>query len=137
MAVKSNRYIYFQPNKKDIKDNFGDCAIRSICRAENIDWLTAYDLMWKISRQVQSPMNCKYGFEHIVKTLGYKYQGISNKKGTKRPTVDSFAMGHKKGTYICVVANHYVTIVDGYFYDTWDSGNRSLYGVWCKESTAE
>lgn len=129
---KSTRWKYYQPNKKDLKDNYGDCAVRCICKAENIEWLDAYDIMYKISREIQCPLNVKFGFEAIVKALGYEYVGISNKKGTKRPTVQTFAKQNPEGVYICVVANHYVTVADGYFYDTWDSGEKSLYGYWVK-----
>ena len=125
-------YRYFQPNKLDIKDDYGDCAIRSVAKAENISWLEAYDMMYKYSREVQCPMNCKHGFEHILKQLGYTYTGISNKKGTTRPTVFEFCGKHKIGTSICVVANHYVTIQDGHYYDTWDSGYKCMYGYWEK-----
>ena len=125
-------YQYYQPNKLDLKDNYGDCAIRVLCKTENTSWLETYDLMYKLSREIQCPMNCKYGFEHIVKSLGYNYTGISNKKGSKRPTVLNFAKNHKDGTYICVVANHYVAIENGIYYDTWDSGNCCLYGYWKK-----
>lgn len=129
----SNKYYkYFQPNKKDLKDNYGDCAIRCICKAEEIQWLDAYDIMYKLSREVQAPLNCKVGFEHIVKTLGYTYGKITNKKGSKRPTVKQFTKEHKEGTYILVVANHYVTVVDGIYYDTWDCGDCCLYGYWIK-----
>ena len=130
--AKSTRWKYYQPNKKDLKDKCGDCAVRSICKAEGLEWLDAYDLMHKISREVYDVLNSKKGFEHILKTLGYTYTGISNKKGTTRPTVNSFALEHKEGTYVCIVANHYVTVQDGYFYDTWDSGSCSLYGYWEK-----
>jgi hypothetical protein len=125
-----NMYKYFQPNKKDLKDRYGDCAIRALCKAQNMEWLDAYDLMWKLTREVQCPFNSKYGFESIMKQLGYTYGGISNKKGTVRPSVRQFAKQNPKGTYICVVANHYVTIVDGDYYDTWDSGSSSMYGYW-------
>lgn len=132
IVVASRNYKYFQPNKMDLKDNYGDCAIRCICKAEEMKWLDAYDMMWKISREVMCPMNCKHGFEHILKSLGYTYTGISNKKGSKRPTVDKFAKENKTGTHICVVANHYVAVVDGMYHDTWDSGECSLYGYWSK-----
>ena len=131
--AKSTRWKYYQPNKMDLKDNYGDCAVRTICKAEDMEWLEAYDLMYKLSREVQSPLNCKQGFEHILKNLGYTYTGISNKKGSKRPTVNEFALAYKEGTYVCVVASHYVAVQEGYFYDTWDSGNKSLYGYWLKE----
>ena len=131
--MSSRNYKYYQPNKKDLKDNYGDCAVRAFMKAEGYEsWVDAYDKMWEISREVQCPMNCKHGFEHIMKTLGYTYTGVSNKKGSKRPTVDSFAKNHKQGTYVCIVANHYVTVADGYYYDIWDCGEKSLYGYWEK-----
>ena len=101
-------FKYFQPNKLDLKDNYGDCAVRSICKAEDLSWLDAYDMMYRLSREVQCPMNCKSGFEYILKERGYTYAGISNKKGSRRPRVKEFARQHKEGTYILVVANHYV-----------------------------
>lgn len=127
-------YKYYQPNEKDIKDNYGDCAVRAICLVENISWLEAYDIMYKYSREVQSPMNCKVGFENIMKNLGYTYEGISNKKGSKRPTVDKISkVLHKENKKaIAVVSNHYVGVKDGNYYDTWDSGYKSLYGYWFK-----
>ena len=76
-------YKYFQPNDKDLKDKYGDCAVRAVCVVENLSWLDAYDIMYKYSRKVQSPMNCKIGFEEIMQQLGYTYVGVSNKKGTK------------------------------------------------------
>ena len=130
--MASRNYKYYQPNKMDLKDNYGDCAIRTICKSENLDWLDAYDLMYHYSREVQCPMNCKHGFEYILKKLGYTYTPISNKKGTKRPTVDRFSKDHNNGTFILVVANHYVCSKDGNYYDTWDSGDKSLYGYWTK-----
>lgn len=126
------RYQYFQPNKLDLKDESGDCAVRAVCKAEGLNWLDAYDIMYKYSREVQSPMNCKVGFEHIMRSLGYTYHGVSNKKGSKRPTVDSFAKDHKGGTFILVVSNHYVCCQDGIYHDIWDSGRKSLYGYWEK-----
>ena len=62
----------------------------------------------------------------------FEYVGISNKKGSKRPTVESFTKEHKEGTYFLSVANHAVASVDGYFYDKWDSGDCCLYGYWKK-----
>lgn len=55
--------------------------------------------------------------------------GFVIKKGNKRPTVAGFATEHKKkkkkGAYILKVANHVVAVVDGIYYDTWDSGDKS------------
>ena len=126
-------YVFFQPNALDKKNEVGDCAVRSICCAENLEWLEAYDLMSKYAREVWSPFNCKKGYEHILSKLGYTYHSIGRpKKGQKRPTVESFAKEHKKGIFLPIVANHYVCIKNGDWYDTWRSDNLSVYGYWEK-----
>lgn len=28
----SKRFVYFQPNKKDLKDKVGDCQVRAFCK---------------------------------------------------------------------------------------------------------
>ena len=60
---------------------------------------------------------------------------ITGKKGSTRPTVDGFAKEHPKGTYILNVAHHVVACVDGKYYDTWDSGYKSLYGYYEEEGS--
>lgn len=127
-------YKYFQPNKKDLKDKASDCQIRALCKALDIDWLEAFDLTIPICREIQS--YTIFGGSDVkrvnesLKRLGFDYTGVSNTKGTKRPTVKSFANAHKTGRYILRVAHHVVACVDGVYYDTWDSGSCSLYGYY-------
>ena len=64
--------------------------------------------------------------------MGFRYVGISNKKGSKRPTVEGFTKSNKLGKFVLVVAHHLVASVDGTYYDTWDSGDKSMYGYWEK-----
>ena len=64
--------------------------------------------------------------------LGFTYTGVSNKKGSKRPTIDEFAKAHKNGTYVVTVAHHVVCVKDGKYYDTWDSGDNCMYGYYTR-----
>lgn len=124
-------FQYYQPNKKDLKDKYGDCTIRALSKALNITWLEAYDAMVPICReyQVSNIFDCPISErKEMLSSLGFTYYGVSNKKGTKRPTVKSFAKDNPKGTYIVNVSHHVVAVVDGTYYDTWDSGKCSLYG---------
>ena len=129
--MASKHYCYYQPNKKDVKDKFGDCTIRALSKALGCSWIEAFDIMIPLCREAQVP-NIFFAPANIrnplVESLGFKYAGISNKRGTKRPTVESFAKEHPHGVYICNVANHEVTVVDGKYYDTWDSGWCCMYG---------
>ena len=128
-------FKYFQPNEKDLKDKVGDCQVRAFCKALDLTWLEAFDLTIPICRELQTYTifdGCRSMTREAMDRLGFDYTGISNKKGTKRPTVKSFAKDHRDGTYIVVVANHVVAVKDGFYWDTWDSGECSLYGFYTK-----
>ena len=131
--MASKRYVYYQPNAKDIKDEYGDCQVRALSKALGVSWLEAFDLTIPICREVQTYTifggTCDIGKQNLAR-LGFEYHGISNKRGTTRPTVDSFAKAHPHGSYILKAAHHVVACVDGKYYDTWDSGYKSLYGYY-------
>lgn len=128
---KKKLFVYYQPNKKDLKDVYGDCVIRALTKALDKDWLTVFDEMQPLSREMQVPFNCKPCYEaYLQDCYGMRYTGISNKKGTTRPTVYTFAAEHAVGTYVLRLANHLVTVKDGHYHDTWDCGEKCLYGYW-------
>lgn len=131
--MKSANYKYYQPNRKDLKDRVGDCQVRAFCKVFNIEWLEAFDLTIPICRELQTYTIFDCDLEktkEAMSRLGFIYHPVTVTKGTKRPTVQSFARSHKEGRYIVKVAHHVVAVVDGVFYDTWDSGYKSLYGYY-------
>lgn len=130
--MASRNYKYYQPNKKDLKDEYGDCVVRSLTKAVNKEWMQVFEELLPYARELQCMPNGKSCYEKYLTDNGFEYIGISNKKGSKRPTVDRFAKDHKNGIYVLVVASHLVSVVDGIYYDTWDSGKKCLYGYWEK-----
>jgi len=133
--MSKKRYVYYQPNEKDLKDKYGDCQVRALSKALGISWLEAFDLTIPICREVQTYTifggSCDIGKHNLAK-LGFEYHGVSNKRGAKRPTVDSFAKEHPEGSFILKVAHHVVACVGGKYYDTWDCGDCCLYGYYEK-----
>ena len=129
-------YKYYQPNRMDLKDKYGDCTIRALSKALNLSWVDAFEKTIPFCREYQ----CTNIFDmprkltnKVMEELGFEYHGVSNASGTKRPTVKSFAKNHRHGTFILNVAHHEVAVVDGVYYDTWDSGSKSLYGYYEKK----
>ncbi len=51
-------------------------------------------------------------------------------------TVKEFARKHKTGTFLLDVrsgfGSHCVTVVDGVYHDTWDSGDKLIFRYWAK-----
>lgn len=131
MAVKTKtRNKYYNPNPS--KKETGDCVVRALCKATDKDWDAIYKELFELGFELKVMPNSDEAWKEYVKRNGFIHHKISNKKGSKRPTVASFAKEHKEGTFVLNVANHIVTVKDGYYFDTWDCGHKSLYGFYEK-----
>lgn len=125
-------YCYYQPNKKDIKDEYGDCTIRALSAALSLTWLETFDLVVPIERKYQvanifgAPLKTR---KEMLEELGFTYHPVSRKK---KPTVKEFSEKHKRGIYILNIRGHEVACINGNYYDTWDSGKKALYGYFEK-----
>lgn len=128
--AKRELYKYYQPNDVDLKDRYYDDPIRALTKLLDISWLEAFDEIVPVARKMQCSIMEKTCCERLLSEKGFVYQGISNKKGSNRPTVEEFARDHKEGRYFLTLANHCVACVDGTYYNTWDCGWKSLYGYW-------
>ena len=125
-----SRYVYYQPNEKDLKDRYGDCAIRAICKATNSDWLSVFDGLYQYARTAQCLLNHKPAFEPYLKDKGFVY-----KSTPKHPKVKELAKDID-GTVIAYVrvgfSTHLVCIENKDWYDTWNSGDKKVFGYYEK-----
>ena len=124
------RNRYFNPNP--LKKDTGDCVVRAMVKATGKDWDTVYNELFQLGFELKVMPNSDEAWKEYLERNGFIKHKITNKKGSKRPTVQSFSEKNKKGTFVLNVANHIVTCEDGYYYDVWDSGEKSLYGYWEK-----
>jgi len=124
-------YVYYQPNKKDKKDEVGDCVIRAICKATGKEWVEVFDGLCEHARINQCLPNQKQAYEPYLEALGFVYKPL--KCRPTMATVMEFRRGFKD-TAICNVrvgyGSHFVTVQDGQVFDTWDSSEYKMYGYW-------
>ena len=52
-------------------------------------------------------------------------------------TVKDFCEEHPEGTYILATGSHVVAVIDGDYYDTWDSGDEIPIYFWEEAQDAE
>lgn len=129
-----SKYKYYQPNKKDVKDECCDCVIRALTKALEKEWVEVFDELVVYARDLQSMPNDKKVYEVYLKDKGFEWVGLKAQKGKKRLTPETFCKQHKTGTYILRLSNHIVTVVDGQYFDTWDCGESCVYGYWKSHS---
>lgn len=126
-----NRYIFSNPNPSNTRQSC-DCVVRAISHALNLSWDTTYRDLCDLGFALKRMPNDRDTYRTYLSNAGMKRTGISNKKGSTRPTVASFASSHSSGVYILEIAHHLVTVRDGHYYDTWDCGRKCLYGYWSR-----
>lgn len=105
-----------------------DCTVRAVALARGIPYDSAYELMAGEGRK------CSAGFD-VVKWLDK--QDWANKisfpavTGQKRMNPVSFTDAYPNGIYICRVAKHVFTVIDGVVQDTFVSRpDRCIYTAW-------
>ena len=71
-------FVYYNPNplykapkagKPQKKWRIGDCAVRAICKATDMCWLSAYRFASDSALKVFEPFNCSFGFAQVMKDL--------------------------------------------------------------------
>ena len=131
-------YQYYQPNKKDLKDEQGDCSIRALSKFFDVSWVEAFDMLVGYARETQTIINSISNIKLCLEDKGIPYVSVYKPKEKKKTTVSSFVKTHKDGTYILYVRSgfrtHLVCCQDGKYFDTWDCGERIVYGYFEKRN---
>lgn len=126
-------WVYYNPNPTGKR--VGDCSIRAVTKATGDDWDTAYcGITLKGYEEKNMPSsNAVWG--SYLRKKGFKRQMIPD-ECPDCYTVEQFCKDHPKGMFVVAVQNHVLTVVDGDYYDAWDSGNEiPIFYYYKKEET--
>ena len=119
---------YANPNPKN--KHVGDCVIRAVSLAFDKTWVDAYmDIIAEGLRQLDMP-SANHVWATYLLNKGCRMADISPLENW---TIASFTGAHPEGTYILATGSHVVTVIDGDYYDTWDSGSETPIFVFWKE----
>lgn len=117
-------YKYWNPNPNHQNSN-GDCVVRAISKIMNRSWDQVYiDLCiqgyiqkdWGNSNSVWDSYLREHGF--VRKVVPNICPGCY--------TVKDFCRDNPIGEYILAMGDHVVAVVDGNYYDSYDSGNEAV-----------
>lgn len=123
-------FIFKNPNPEKL--HVGDCVIRAISILTGKTWENVF-----IELCIQGLLACDMPssnnvWHEYLKLLGYKLHPIiSSCPGCY--TVRDFCGEHFKGSYLLGTGTHAIAVIDGNYYDTWDSGDEAPIYYWTKE----
>lgn len=135
--------MYIRYNDNPFNLDVGDCVIRAISTALNYNWFMVHDELSFLSRKMADMPSSNRVWKQYLINKGYHETQINN-TCPKCLTVDEFCRQHPKGRYILstaeytkardnliVTGTHVVAVIDGDYYDTWDSGQDVPLSYFC------
>jgi hypothetical protein len=120
-------YELYNPNP--MKRNVGDCSVRAISKALNTDWETAYITIMLNGYAMCDMPSSDAVFGSVLRQNGFKRAIVPN-SCPDCYTIADFCKENPEGKYVLGTGGHVVAVVDGNYYDSWDSGQEIPLYVW-------
>lgn len=114
-------YVPYNANPE--RNLVGDCVIRAVSKVTGQDWEKTYidiALQGFMMRDMPSSNNV---WDAYLYTKGFNRRIIPN-TCPDCYTVKDFCNDNPRGTFLLATGTHVIAVVDGNYYDTWDSGNE-------------
>lgn len=118
-------YIPYNPNPAGRSTS--DCVTRAISKLMDLDWDTAFLKLSLMAYAKKDNLEKKHVWGDFLRLNGYVKHHIPD-MCPECYTVKDFCYDHPYGRYLLRIddpyGRHVVTVVDGDYYDSWDSGNE-------------
>ena len=123
-------YIPYNPNP--VRNYVGDCVIRAISKVTNKDWDTTYLNVAMQGFAMKDMPSANHVWGAYLLSEGFTRYMIAN-TCPECYTVKDFALDNPRGTYLLATGTHVVAVIDGNYYDSWDSGQEIPIYYWHRE----
>lgn len=120
-------YIYVNPNPRGAL--IGDCAVRAIAVALGITWDDSYRLLSDYGFMLKNLPNADSVWGAVLMDNGYSRKAIPDTCPACY-TIRDFCHDHPQGTFVVGTGSHVVAVIDGNYYDSWDSGDEVPIMYW-------
>ena len=113
----------------------GDCAIRAVAKALNIDWEQAYALVSSAGYSMGDMPSSNSVWGAVLRQHGFYRKSIPD-NCPDCYTAEDFLRDNPKGIYVLGFGQHVATAVDGTLYDSWNSLREIPQYVWYRKDKA-
>ena len=123
-------YQYYNPNPTG-RSSAGDCAVRAVAKALDVDWEKAYAMIAVNGFRMGDVISSNSVWGSVLRMHGFYRENLPN-FCPDCYTIRKFAKDNPVGVYVVGTGNHVVTVIDGIYYDSWDSGDEIPLYFWTK-----
>lgn len=103
--------------------------MRAISKALNQDWETTYAGLSFFGFSLSDMPSSNSVWGAYLRRKGF-LRHLVDDHGQDIYTVRDFCEDNPKGVYILAIDGHVVCVQDGYYWDSWDSGNEIPIYYW-------
>ena len=121
---------YYNPNP--MSRTVGDCAIRAISKALDVDWETAFEMVAGAAYRMGDMPSSNSVWGAVLRQNGFYRASIPN-YCPDCYTAEDFALDHPHGVFVLGFGNHVSTVVDGVIYDSWNSSREIPQYYWYRK----
>ena len=125
-------YAYFNPNPAG-RRSVGDCTVRALSKALGQSWEETYAGLALEGFLRGDLPNADSVWGPYLRRHGFARRLVPD-ECPDCVTVEEFAAGNPSGVFVLSMpGRHVVAVVDGQYFDSWDSGGEVPTYYWTKE----
>ena len=113
-------WIRYNPNPYRLA--VGDCTVRAICAATNGSWDDVHKALCELAREMGDMPSADRVWWELLRQIGFTRQKLMD-TCPDCYTVKDFCRDHPSGIYVLGPHEHAVTVINGDYFDSWDSGD--------------
>ena len=104
----------------------GDCAVRAVALATGQTWREAFSGLCKKAYDMCDMPSANRVWGAYLRRYGFVRDNVPDGIFTLREFCRSFP----RGVYVVAMPGHVATVIDGDYYDAWDSGRQEPLYFW-------
>lgn len=109
-----------------------DCVIRAICVATNRSWDDVFVNLCLQAFIMKNMPSVNKVWGTYLSSIGFEQYHLPN-TCPDCYSIKAFCVDNPVGIFILATGSHVVAVIDGNYYDAWDSGDEMPIYVWRRD----
>lgn len=119
-------------NNNPVARRVGDCAVRAVSVALDVDWETAYLMLTANGYAMGDMPSSDAVWGATLRQHGF-YKTVLPDDCPDCYSANDFCLEHPQGTYVLGFGGHTACVKDGILYDSWDSSMETINYYWYRK----
>ena len=121
--------MWMRCNPNPARKEVPDCVVRAIAIAMGRRWIDVYDDLCRLGRKEFNMPSADAVWGKYLYQMGFE-PFMLPESCPQCVTVEMFTYMYPRGTYIIGTGSHAVAVINGDYYDSWNSGKEIPSFFW-------